>query len=157
MNDEIDPKVLLKKYLDTAKAMQLATSNKNQPWVCTVWFAHDKELNLYFISKRARRHSTEITDNPKVAGAIVNIKLEGLGQKVRGVTFQGTAKEVTGLEIVKAYRIYGRKWKNTLKLYDLKELVKRISKSSIYKITPSLFVLFDEVNFPGQPRQEIRP
>jgi len=50
--------------------MQLATALDNQPWVCSVWFAADKDLNIYWFSSTTRRHSGEVLKNKKVAAAI---------------------------------------------------------------------------------------
>lgn len=41
---------LIKDYLTEAKLMQLVTSVDGQPWVCSVWFATDDELNIYWFS-----------------------------------------------------------------------------------------------------------
>src|ERR1700690_33649 len=84
---------LIEDYLKEAKMLQIATSKNNQPWSCTVYFAFDDKLNLYWISKPNRRHSEEIRNNDKVAGVIVLPHTPG--DKVRGLQFQGIAKELS--------------------------------------------------------------
>ena len=81
---------LIKDYLDTAILMQIATVRENQPWACSVYFAHDNNLSLFWISTPERRHSQEIYDNEKIAGTIVLPHTPG--DKVRGIQFQGVAK-----------------------------------------------------------------
>lgn len=76
--------------------MSLATSNNNKPWVCEVHYAYDDQLNLYFRSKPSRRHSQEIATNPHVAGSIVI--QHKLGEKPRGVYFEGIAELLTGVD-----------------------------------------------------------
>ncbi len=71
--------------------MQLATSVDNQPWVCSVWFATDAGLNIYFFSATARRHSKEVVKNNKVAGAIVLPQTPN--DPPRGLQFQGSRRE----------------------------------------------------------------
>ena len=44
IKDEID------KYLKTQRLMSVATFYKN-PWIANVYYIHDSNLNLYFLSK----------------------------------------------------------------------------------------------------------
>jgi uncharacterized protein YhbP (UPF0306 family) len=145
---------LIREFLSTAKLMQVATCVDNQPWVAHVWFSHDDKLNLYFISRNDRRHSQEIRKQPKVAGGIVNPPFEGLGQKVRGLSFQGNAYETEGSSLEEAYEHYRKRWSNVVEHAKLKDMIDGSIKVRVYKIVPTLYVLFDEIDFPSQPRQE---
>jgi len=53
---------LLQEYLTNNTLMQLATLGEDgQPWLCSVYFVHDEDDNLYWTSARSkRRHSREI-------------------------------------------------------------------------------------------------
>lgn len=150
----MDIKQLIKDYLTQAKLMQVATVRDNQPWVCTVYFACDEQMNLYWISKTTRRHSEEIRDNEKVAGTIVLPHTPG--DDVRGIQFQGKAIELNDKDAAKIGMQYYAK-----RFGVEKERVTAIIENSdghvCYKITPIMFVLFDEVNFPDNPRQEFHP
>jgi uncharacterized protein YhbP (UPF0306 family) len=147
---------LIEEYLNAAKLMQVATCINDQPWLAHVWFAPDDKLNLYFISRRDRRHSEEIRTQHKVAGGIVQPPFEGLGQKVRGLTFQGTAEQVGLVHLREAYGVYKRKWPQVTEHAGIDGIISNAIATRFYKIAPSLYVLFDEVNFPEQPRQEYR-
>ncbi len=141
---------LVVKYLDQARQMQVATSVNNVPWIATVYFAHDNLHNLFWISKPDRRHSKELIANPKVAGAIVIEQKPG--EPVRGVQFQGTARDVTNPEeIRKLFLAYGERYD---KLGITEDIISGKNPHHLYEVEPELFVLFDEVNFPDQPRQE---
>lgn len=83
-------KKLIRDYLKEAKLMQLATSVNNKPWVCSVWFGFDVDLNIYWFSSTKRRHSKEVMKNPKVGGAIVYPHTPK--DPPRGLQFEGTAK-----------------------------------------------------------------
>ena len=147
---------LIREYLQDSKLMHLATSVNDRPWLCQVWFAYDEGLNLYFISKDSRRHSKEILAQSRVAGGMVNHSLKGFGQKVRGLSFEGWAEELSGKkEIGAAFRIYSKRWPKAKDHYRLEELSSGESHSRIFRILPERYVLFDEVNFPQQPRQEL--
>ncbi len=146
---------LIKKYLQEAKMMQLATAVDNQPWVCNVWFAADENLNIYWFSSTTRRHSQEIKSNPKVAAAIVT-QHDPKGETGVGIQVEGTAEELNDAgDIAKARKVYeGR-------IFDAKAIDNLINNSDkphrFYRLKPELFVLFDPINFPDETRQEWRP
>ncbi len=147
----MDLRNLIKEYLKEAKLMQLATSVNNQPWVCNVWFAADKDLNIYWFSSTTRRHSKEVLKNNKVSAAIVLPHTPK--DTARGLQLQGTAELVKDKKtLAKAVllftgRIFSRK---QIELF----MKNREKPHSFYKIKPTQFVLFDVVNFPDNSRRE---
>lgn len=146
-----DLRTLIKKYLQEARLMQLATVINNQPWVCSVWFAADEKLNIYWFSSITRRHSKEVMKNHKVAAAIVFPQTPS--DRPRGLQLQGIAELLTKeKDINKAISIYaGRIFAKE----KIKEFMQDDEKPHrFYKIKPTQFVLFDLVNFPNDPRQE---
>ncbi len=147
----MDRKKLVKEYLESARLMQVATSVADQPWACSVYFAFDDDFNLYWLSKPTRRHSKEIAQNEKVAGTVVLPHYPG--DKVRGIQFQGIAKELTGEEARAGLAVYSDR--HGLRQERIEAILERTDGHTCYRITPTLFVLFDEVNFPDDPRQEI--
>lgn len=149
-------KQLIENYLREAKLMQVATVADNKPWVATVWYAHDKNLNLYFISRKDRRHIQELKNNSHVAGTIVVAHEEGIGQKVRGIQFAGKAEIVGIRELINAYTLLKKKYPNIVKHIPNLDFVKQGAiLVRFYKIIPTTVVLFDEINFPDNPRQEL--
>lgn len=134
--------------------MQLATVVGNQPWVCSVWFASDNDLNIYWFSSTTRRHSQEVNQNPKVAGAICLPQTPG--GDARGLQFQGTAKELTDSgEIDKARAVYED---HIFPGKTIDALIANEQKPHrFYKIKVTQYVLFDTVNFPDESRQEWTP
>ena len=144
---------LIADYLDQAKLMQLATSVNDQPWVCSVWFAADEDLNIYWFSSITRRHSDEITKNQKVAGAISLPQTPD--DPPRGLQFQGVTQLLTDQkDIDKASSLYeGRIFSKE----KIKEFMEHKDKPHrFYRIKPTKFVLFDVVHFPDNPRQEFK-
>ena len=149
---------LVRDYLEDAKLMQVATVKNNKPWAASVWYVHDKDWNLYFISRHSRRHSLELKKNQNVAGTIVIPHTKGSGEKVRGLQFEGPAHDLTG---VKEQKTLERANKLYLSKYSLAEdiPIENLTDpdwiATYYVIHPTSFVLFDEVNFPDSPRQEL--
>ena len=149
-----DIRKVIGEYLKEAKLMCLATAKDYKPWACTVWYVHDEDWNLYFISQKARRHSIELKENQNVAGTIVLPHVKGSGEKVRGLQFEGTARACKLTELMKAHKLYISKYELAEDIPKL-ELLKLSLSYTYYKITPSVIVLFDEINFPDEPRQEL--
>ena len=142
---------LIEEYLKDAKLMQLATSIDNQPWVCSVWFAADQDLNIYWFSSNTRRHSTEVMNNQKVAAAIVLPQTPQ--DPPRGLQLQGIAEILTRqVDVDKATSVYADR------IFP-KETIEKLMRSKenphkFYRIKPTQFVLFDAVNFGDNWRQE---
>jgi uncharacterized protein YhbP (UPF0306 family) len=119
--------------------MSLATSVNGQPWVCEVHYVFDDDLNLYFRSLRSRRHSKEIEENPNVAGNMIT--QHDVGEKPRGVYFEGVAEELTGVdENHPAFRLYCERFGTS---NSILEEAKRDDGHKFYKVSVSKFYLFD--------------
>ena len=152
MESKKDLRKLIAKYLKDATVMQLATSVNNRPWACTVNFAADKDLNLYWMSSINRRHSKEILRNRRVAGAIVVSKAPH--HKPQGIQFEGTAEVLTKkADIARCMLIFAGKV--LPKQAILAFMRSREQPHRFYRVRPTSYVLFDTVNFPGNARQEL--
>lgn len=84
----MDKKETIRKYLETAKLMQLATISQSGPWVCTVNYCFDSDLNLYWMSLRQTRHSVELVENAKTAIAVVIDPNKKIGIQAEGEAFE---------------------------------------------------------------------
>lgn len=141
---------LVKDYLKDARLMQLATISNGKPWLCTVYFVFDDDLNFYWLSLPTRRHSKEIEDDPSSA-ITVAVKQP---QPVIGIQSQGRAVAVNDAEIIASIMpSYVDKYGNGKDF--LENFLAGKSQHVLYKFTPTELVLFDEVNFAENPRQAI--
>jgi uncharacterized protein YhbP (UPF0306 family) len=152
----VNAKELFVEYMETGRLLQLATVHGSQPWICHVWYAWDASNGaVIFMSRRTRRHCQELAENPLVAGAVVAIPLEGLGQKVTGAMFEGHAAPVPGDNLRDAYDLYATRWPQVQRLTPMSSLDESGTDGPwFYAIEVGQAVLFDEVNFPDSPRQE---
>lgn len=131
--------------------MQVATVRDGQPWCVTLVFVTDDKLNIYWVSKPDTRHSTELRDNPKIA-VTIPVKLDIEGKKV-GLSVEGEAVEVEDQTDLKlGVRLFADRYKTGDKWVE--EFLMGRNPHKLYKLTPKMFVLFDQVNFPDEPRQE---
>lgn len=135
----LDIEQTIREYLPQVIHMSLATTAGNKPWVCEVHYAYDDELNLYFVSSVERRHSEEIRSNHHVAGNIVTQHF--LNQKVRGVYFEGTAKQLEDLEEMQhAYKTYTKRYAGSP---QLAQVAQAKGNARFYKVTVSDFYVLD--------------
>jgi uncharacterized protein YhbP (UPF0306 family) len=152
--DGMQLKQLIQQYLQETKVMQLATVSEGKPWVCNVWFAADENMNIYWISSVNRRHSKDLASNPHVAGAVC--LPQAPEEKQRGLQFEGVAEMLTSqADVQKAMGCYVDRIFSKEKLEGFLNHPERPHK--FYRVKPSLFVLLDAANFPGNPRQEYVP
>jgi uncharacterized protein YhbP (UPF0306 family) len=139
MKNDQEVEQIIRDYLPGIIHMSLATSKDNKPWVCEVHFVYDDELNLYFRSKKVRRHSQEIAANPNVAGNIV--EQHPVEQKPRGVYFEGTATMLENFnEDHPSYKAFSERLGMGSEIIDDS---KSEDGHKVYKITISDLYLFD--------------
>ncbi len=148
----MDVEKTIRDYFPNIIHLSLATCVSNKPWVCEVHYVFDDELNLYFLSIPQRRHSKEIEQNEHVAGNIV-IQHE-VGEKVRGVYFEGTAEKLLNVdENHIAYKLYCKRFKTGSEI--LKEAEEEMGHG-FYKITVTTFYLFDSRESSPSKKYELR-
>lgn len=149
----MDPRKLITEYLQKKHMMQLATLSGEQPWICTVYYIVDNQLNLYWLSLESRRHSKEIIAHSKVAVAIP-VKFDN-GEPVIGIQIEGSAQQLdSSLGLKQLAESYANKFGRTTQWVE--DFCANKTEHKMYKFTPNLFVLFDEQNFPKNIRQEYK-
>ncbi len=153
-----DERQLLETYVQAGKLMQLASlSADGSPIVCNVWYdPHFAPDMLRFISRHDRHHSENIRREGRVAGGIIAIELEGLGQTARGVTFEGRARELPTSGVDVEARAFLERWPAAEAAIEPGKLSRGETTSRLYELRVLDWVLFDEANFPEDPRRIIR-
>lgn len=148
---EVDVEKVIRDYLPQVIHMSLATSQDNKPWVCEVHYAFDDQLNLYFRSLTARRHSQEIAANPNVAGNI--IKQFQPGNPVTGVYFDGTAKLLgPSDEQNQAFAVIGKRFNLGQAIMDE---AKNPDGHQFYKITVTNWYVFGPFDGPSPQKYQL--
>lgn len=143
------PQDVLKEFLTVNKLMQLATVGTDGPWICNVYFVADEKNNLYWTSARARQHSKEILNNAKVAATVVHDK-----EHKQAVQIAGEAFEVPLADAERVNKLYGDKFGE--KPSRLQEVLANSSEGrSYWVLKPRIISLWDEVNFPDAPKQQV--
>jgi uncharacterized protein YhbP (UPF0306 family) len=147
----MDVKQLISQHLADMKIMQLATSLNDEPWVCTLHFYADEQLNLYWVSRTNRHHSQQIAQNPNVSATILVHENTPDEDYVIAVTIAGTAELLTdGVDetIRSEYQTKHQK-PDTM----LPDPTNPNDLQKFYRFKPARIVLFDTKNFLESPRQ----
>jgi hypothetical protein len=90
-----------------------------------------------------------------VAGAVLAIQPDRLGQPVRGVTFTGDATELPTTGVDGPVGTYLTRWPEADAAIDPQRLAQGLTHHRIYEIAVDGWVLYDEVNFRADPRQPV--
>lgn len=163
---EADPRRLLVDGVSAAALMQVATiGDGGFPAVCSVWFHSGFEPDrLYFVSRPDREHAINLRGDPRVAASIALEVPAGLGDRVRGATLTGLAREIPDSDQPALAAAFVVRWPRSADLLSpARSLVTvpvsaapaEIPRSRLYEIAVVDWVLFDEVNFPEQPRRTV--
>lgn len=147
-NEEIEK--VLREYITRTPHMSLATVSGSKPWVCEVHFAHDDNLNLYFVSKQTTRHCQEIAANSYVAGDI--IKQHPLTEAPNGLYFEGEAEQIgVSPEDIQRYC-------NALNrdATQLAEQLKEAEARRMYRIKVTNWAIFGNFDSNGHAKHELQ-
>lgn len=139
---------LVLKFLAENKLMAVATYG-NFPWIASVYYTFDKNLNLYFLSDPATLHAQQILKNSKVAVSIANSS-QNINKPKRGLQLSGIAQQIFGLEKIKHALDL---WKTNLGVVNSKLTYKAVT-GSMFKITPKRIKLFDQELFKVEDGKE---
>ena len=128
-------------FLKEQKQMSLATYG-DFPWIATVYYTFDNDLNIYFLSDPSTLHCRQIAKNNKVALAITNSN-QNINKPKRGLQISGVAEQLSSAEKV---TLALKMWKQYLDVRDPKLTYKAV-KNSMYRIVPKRIKLFDQELF----------
>jgi len=139
-----DISIVTREYLQgsDARTMQLATVDADGPWVASVYFVADDDMNLYWLSWPDRRHSAAIGQGAEVAAAVV-IKAD---QPVVGVQLAVRAQEVSDPLVVREItEKYIAKYQQGEQFYPA--FLAGTNRHKMYRLSPTRIQLFDELHY----------
>ncbi|HLD25021.1 MAG TPA: pyridoxamine 5'-phosphate oxidase family protein [Patescibacteria group bacterium] len=133
-------------FLAKGKLMALATYGTH-PWIASVYYAYDKNLNIYFITSPMTLHGRQMTKNPLVSAAIADSH-QNLSDLKRGLQVYGHVEQVSGIyNVRRAIKL----WKNFLNAQrpdiTAENMEKGIYKGRIWRLTPKKIKVFDQEKF----------
>ncbi|OGD62159.1 hypothetical protein A2160_01235 [Candidatus Beckwithbacteria bacterium RBG_13_42_9] len=144
------------KFLKNHGIMTLASCKANQPWVCTVYYGLDKEMNLYLVTDPNSIHGKQIKANKKIAFAVFDSH-QKITQPKKGVQGRGKCEMVKGiLANTKGLLLWHRANPGIEKNITIKDILKKITDTKIYKITPTFLKFFNKKLYSPEEYGEIK-
>ncbi|MCH8182877.1 MAG: pyridoxamine 5'-phosphate oxidase family protein [Proteobacteria bacterium] len=134
-------------FLGSHTTMTLATSGEDGPWAAALFYAHDSDLNLYFISAKDTRHAADIERNPRVAVA-VNAQHKDWSD-IRGLQIGGVAEIVPPDQRAGAVETYLAKFPDFRPLFSAprdeqeSRIARAFAASPFYRVRPNRIRLID--------------
>lgn len=143
----------IRRMLEAHNTITLATSRDGQPWAASLFFASDKNFNLYFVSDYRTRHARDV-DACGDAVATVNADC-AQWTDVKGLQIEGHVTVVTGVQRLNALRHYLAKFADVRALFeapkgkDEETIAERLKAAHMYKLQPSWIRLIDNSKWFG--------
>jgi uncharacterized protein YhbP (UPF0306 family) len=146
---KIADKKLILGYLKKQKLMTLATYS-DKPWVATVYYVTDEDLNLYFLTSPETEHGQAIVKNKNVACNIADSHQKVIDKKV-GLQIQGIASQVRMIKSIKwILKMWHKVNPGKEEILNLKNMKNKVVKARVYKVTPERFKFFNEKLYPRE-------
>jgi len=143
----------IRKMLESHNTVTLATCRDGSPWAASVFFASDKDLNLYFVSDYRTRHARDIGAGADVVATVNADCAQWSG--VKGLQIAGFAETVDGLGRVKALGYYLLKFPDVKALFeapkgrDEETIAQRLQAANMYRLKPHWIRLIDNSKWFG--------
>ncbi len=132
-------------FLSSHGIMTLATVSGKQPWVCTVYYAVDDQMNLIILTDPASRHGKEMSKNPQVAFSIYDTQQPNSATVKIGIQGTGFISPVKGLAAnTKALVLWHKANPGKEKDIDIKDVIKTVTDARMYHITPKFIKHFNK-------------
>ena len=114
---------IIVEFIKDHHLLTLATSNKNTPYCCNVFYIFNKENNsLIFSSDTSTKHTQDFRENPNVAASIA-LETKNV-EKIQGVQLLGEITELKGENLENSKEQYLKEFpyaeKMKPKLWELK-------------------------------------
>lgn len=141
---ETADKKLISDYLNRHEMMTLATVSDEKPWVATVYYVVDDNLNLYCLTSPNTEHGQMMVKNKNVACNIANSHQIVTDKKI-GMQIQGKAERVRGVKTIKwMLKMWHQVNPGKEKIINLENMRKKAISARVYKIVPVKIRFFNE-------------
>lgn len=144
----------LLEYLKTQKLMSVATYGK-EPWIATVYYVVDDDLNLYFLSSINSQHAQDILKNEKVACNIFDSHQKVTDKKV-GVQVSGICRVLEDQAKIEWVLQQWHRANPGSKCADLRKIKEGKTDTRVFCVTPRHIKFFNEELYPESKVVEVR-
>ena len=131
----------------------LATAGDGRPWAAAVFYASDRDLNLYFVSDHRTRHGRDLAADARVAAAI-NPDCDNWND-VRGLQLEGRVEVLDGAARLAGLAHYLAKFHDVKALFEAprdrneETIAQRLKAANLYRLQPDYVRLIDNSRWFG--------
>ncbi len=138
-----DRRNILLQFLQGRHVMALATHG-DELGICTVLYACDDRLNLYFVSNPVSKHARNIGKSGMVGVAVFDSNQKSKDKKI-GIQYYGKAVALKKRENIEhALKLWHKENPGLEKVVDADYVLKPDTDAKIYKISPITIKFFNE-------------
>lgn len=137
----------IESFLSERRVLTLATAADGEPWNCTLAFAPDDDLDLYFLSDPSTRHCREIATDPRVAVALHDADTVGDRSRARGLQAVGTATRLHGASTLAGLVAFARRFETSFS--RLRDAV-HVGDAGVYRVELEQVWLLDRERLGGR-------
>lgn len=134
---------LITEFMKPRYQMVLATYG-DDPWIATLYYSFDNNLNIYFLSSPETLHCQHIATQPKVAVSIADSPQKPASKK-KGVQIYGLAEQISDKQkIIHALSLWRKTLQVTSEIYTYEGMMKKLIDGRMYKVTPKKLKFFNQ-------------
>lgn len=124
-------------FLKKNGILTLAVASENTPWLCTLYYGIDDQMNLYVVTDPNNNHGKIMTKNPKVAFNIFDSHQLVTNPK-KGLQGKGLISIVKGQKAVsEALEFWHKANPGVENRIIVKNILDEESDTKLFKITPT--------------------
>ena len=131
------------KFINSNGIMTLATHSSKGPWVSTVYYGADSEMNLYIVTDPNSIHGKFFSKDNRVAFNIFDSRQKIVGP-LKGLQGKGSIEIVKGIiNNTRALYLWHKANPGAEKNITI-EKVKKLADTKLFKITPNYLKFFNK-------------
>ncbi len=116
----------IKKFIASKYQMVFATYGEH-PWIATLYYSSDEDLNVYFLSNPETLHCKQIVENPHVALSIADSPQEPSSKK-KGIQIYGISEQISDKQkIIHALSLWKKTLNVTSESYTYEGMMKKLT------------------------------
>lgn len=131
-------------FLKRNGILTLAVASENTPWLCTLYYGIDGQMNLYVITDPNNNHGKIISHNPKVAFNVFDSHQQ-ITKPKKGLQGKGMISIVKEPKtVIKALEFWHKANPGIENMITVENILDKNSDTKIFKITPTYLKYFNK-------------
>lgn len=131
-------------FLKENGILTLAVVSKDTPWLCTLYYGIDDQMNLYVVTDPNNKHGKIMRQNPKVAFNIFDSRQQVIKPK-KGLQGKGLITIIKGPKsVIEALKFWHKANPGVEKRITAENVLDKYSDTKIFKISPTYLKYYND-------------